>query len=207
MSDGNRNEESQFGVRWEGVAACNALRAIQAAAVCRSRDRLRPVLGGVLLTQDHAVATDSYALAIVTLDYQERDLVLPADVVDELVKMKAPKPYESFSLSIEEHTLTVTVDILRAGKQMTVEGGLEGAYPNWHFLTVDPGGVEKLEKIGYSPMLLGRLAQIVKVLGGNDNTCAVLMHLPNTKQPSMFRIDVADVASVDYWLMPVKLSD
>ena len=206
MSEDVETEVVTWGIaHWEGEAALRALRSIQAASVCRKNDKMRPVLGGVLLTRGRAIATDSYSMAIVSLDYTGKDVLLPSEVVNNLAKVKVPKYPAGASLAIEESLFEVTVQVSFHDGRRIFSGRMEGTFPTWESLIEPPQGIVTLQRVSYSSTSLARMAQMVKVLGGDETMAAVLLHLPSEQKPSMFRITVRDVAVVDYWLMPVRV--
>jgi len=193
--------------KWEGQEAVSALRAIRAAAVVRGgKDETRTVLRGVILTDGMAVATDSYCLIAVPLQYQDQDIVLPSSVVDGLEKIKITPRMGLCSLEISDTEKTINVQWTNGTSAEVFNGHKdEVSFPDWRSLTISPDqySISSSEPVALSIKLLSRVAKVGSELGDRDARIT-LQHVPNSKSVTVWSIKAGEFSDVMWMQMPMR---
>lgn len=196
---------------WSGADAIAAMRAIRAAGVVRCKDAMRQPICGVLLTLGQAVATDTYHLATVTLDYQGSDVLLPSVVVTAITKVPLPalkrgekdSSYE-FTIARSGRALVVTFGG-RDGTQLVTCDELEYGFPAWAHLMPERYEMAPECAIGFRADNLKCFASVLKALDLPDETPVVLVHLKESEnKPTVWEIR-SNTVLVRLLAMPVRV--
>jgi hypothetical protein len=197
---------------WVGPDAAGIVRAIRAAAVTRTLDRKRPAIAGVLLTQGAAVATDFYALAVVDADYHGPDVVLGDVIVTAMVKLTAAAlkrvtQHSTWSLRITRTLGTVEVTFGGGDGLQVVRAEEPGTFPAFRSLYPEPAAYSVAGvSVALNPMILARMAAVVKALDGDWPCPAVLVHVDSAgSKPTVWMLKVHGVG-VTWVQMPVRVT-
>jgi hypothetical protein len=201
---------------YAGELATQMVRAIRAAAATRSSEDTRPTLRSVYLDGPAgvAVATDSYAMAIVPLP-EGHQLVnafqLPCDVVTALCKVTASnlKAAERsgpayLSISCDGDKVTVTFELGRSG-QITVSDVVTSPFPNWDMVTPDAPYTIGTELPALNPTFTARMVKVAAEMGGDESSTIQLVHAPDMNRAAEWQVRAAD-RRARFVQMPVRLT-
>ena len=170
-----------------------------------SRDESRPILTGVLVTNDEVVATDSYRLGIVTLPRSEQDtpadfphvngepvatsldapVVLPAKAIADAVK-NIPKTCLPILANValrpseDGHTVGLVTTDLKDSRVVTARV-IEGEYPSYKRLLPDPDSFVASVALNYG--FLADVCAAAKVFDGAKSTPLILHLQASPYQP------------------------
>lgn len=202
----------QLVASWIGSDAVAAIRAIQAAAVTRGTDNVRPTLGQVELSEadgkGRVVATDTYCMAIVPMDYHGETTVLPVGVVTMISKipaaeLKRAKTYDpSYHLTITRFGDTVTAVVGGSDGTRTASDRISGPYPRWEMLVPTEYTIST-NPVGFNPTFLARTARWAKMFD-DDTAPLVLVNLHDHK-PTVWQFRSREHGVLTWLQMGIRL--
>lgn len=202
----------QLVASWIGSDAVAAIRAISAAAVTRGTDNVRPNLCQVELSEadgkGRVVATDTYCMAIVPIDYHGDPVVLPAGLVTMISKipaaeLKRAETYDpSYHLTITRSGETVTAVVGGQGGTRTASDRVSGPYPRWEMLLPAEYSIST-NPVGFNPTLLARTAKWAKMFA-DDTAPLVLVHL-HDHNPTVWQFRSREHGVLTWLQMAIRL--
>ena len=192
--------------KWENDNAIAALRAIRGAAVVRRKETRQ--LSGVLLTEGLAVATDSYCLITVPLDYHGPDLVIPDAIITRLEKIRLTRKTKPGSLTISEDENGITVEWWAVGSDPDVITAPKAIdpFPSWERVLPPPEErrINPSESARLEVELFTRISKVAAELDKPNEPDALLRlaHMPSPEKATVWVMETK-AGEVTWVVMPV----